>query len=409
MRVAYYSPLPPLRSGIADYSALLLPALRRRVDVTVARRRRPLFRNTDVALYHIGNDPNAHGWIVEALRRRPGVVVLHELVLHHLVVGLTLGRGDAAGYLAAMEREAGPSGRLLAHQVVEGKVAPPWETGPEEFPLAGEILELATGLIVHSHFVERWARELGYARPIWRIAMPAWPGVDVEPASLEGAPLIGSFGHLNAAKRIPQLLEAFARFHRSHPKARLLLVGPAAPGLDLRRRIEHVGLEDAVEWKDYVEESRLWSLLRAFDVFVGLRAPTMGETSAGAIRALSVGLPLVVSDVGWFSELPDEVALRISVDEHEVDTLVAALDLLASSEPTRAAMSEAARDYVRREHDLERSAEAYTAALERAAGGGAVTDSVLAEIAQAAADVGIGADSPELAEIAARVRETDAA
>ena len=91
MRVAYYSPLPPDRSGIADYSALLLPELERRVEVVVARRgkRAP---KADVGLYHVGNDPQAHAWIVEALRRRPGVVVLHEHVLHHLVAGLTLAR-----------------------------------------------------------------------------------------------------------------------------------------------------------------------------------------------------------------------------------------------------------------------------------------------------------------------------
>jgi len=33
VRVAYFSPLPPERSGIADYSALLLPALSRSIDV----------------------------------------------------------------------------------------------------------------------------------------------------------------------------------------------------------------------------------------------------------------------------------------------------------------------------------------------------------------------------------------
>ena len=71
MRVAYYSPLPPERSGIADYSALLLPALKQRMDVEVARPRRRLLRRTDVALYHVGNNPQAHGWIVDALRRRP--------------------------------------------------------------------------------------------------------------------------------------------------------------------------------------------------------------------------------------------------------------------------------------------------------------------------------------------------
>ena len=53
MKVAYYSPMPPSHSGIADYSALLLPALERRIEVAVVRRpgrRTP--RGTDLALYH---------------------------------------------------------------------------------------------------------------------------------------------------------------------------------------------------------------------------------------------------------------------------------------------------------------------------------------------------------------------
>ena len=44
--------------------------------------------------------------------------------------------------------------------------------------------------------------------------------------------------------------------------------------------------------------------MAACDAIVSLRSPTMGETSGSAIRALSLGKPLVVSDVGWFSELP---------------------------------------------------------------------------------------------------------
>src|SRR3954454_377858 len=69
---AYYSPLPPQRSGIADYSALLLPALERRIEVEVVRRGRTRPAATDVSLYHVGNDPDAHAWIVEALHRHAG-------------------------------------------------------------------------------------------------------------------------------------------------------------------------------------------------------------------------------------------------------------------------------------------------------------------------------------------------
>jgi hypothetical protein len=148
VKIAYYSPMPPERTGIADYSVLLLDALRGRVDVDVARRGKGA--RGDVSLYHLGNSPEAHGWILEALRREPGVVVLHDFVLHHLVAGLTLGRKDGPGYLAAMERDAGIAGRLLGLGVIDGCIPPLWEVRPEDFPLSGEVLDLATGLIVHS-------------------------------------------------------------------------------------------------------------------------------------------------------------------------------------------------------------------------------------------------------------------
>ena len=74
-----------------------------------------------------------------------------------------------------MERDHGLVGRLLAYAVLDNKLPPLWETRPEDFPLAGEVLQYATGLIVHSHYVEQRARETGYEGPIARIPHPAWP------------------------------------------------------------------------------------------------------------------------------------------------------------------------------------------------------------------------------------------
>jgi glycosyltransferase involved in cell wall biosynthesis len=397
VKVAYYSPLPPTRSGIADYSALLLPALAERIEVVVARpsrfRREP---RADVCLYHVGNDAEAHGWIVEALRRRPGVVVLHDFVLHHLVVGLTFGRGDMAGYLSAMEREAGLVGRLLGHAVLDNKIPPLWETRPEDFPLAGEVLQRATGLIVHSRYVEDRVRAIGFDGSIRRIAHPAWPDPGVEPASVAGAPVYGCFGNLTDGKRVPQLLRAFERLRQRHPDARLLLVGAASA------RLGSLDLPDGVVREDYVDEQRLWSLMKACDAVVSMRWPTMGETSGTAIRALGLGKPLVVSDVGWFSELPDEAATKVRVDEREEDTLLAALELLTDAS-VRASMGRAARELVEREHRLDRVAEAYAGALESLAGGRAVEERVLHEVALAGAEVGL--DSEDAAVLAARLRE----
>jgi glycosyltransferase involved in cell wall biosynthesis len=369
VRVGYYSPLPPERSGIADYSALLLPALREHVDVVVAERGEEPPAGVDVAVYHVGNNPEVHGWIVEALRRAPGVVVLHDFVLHHLVAGLTLARGDAGGYLDAMERDAGLPGRLLAHGVVDGSVPPLWSTRPEDFPLAGEVLDLAAGhgLIVHSDHVRERARAAGFAGPIKRVAMPVWPAPSFERAPLDGAPVVGSFGFLNTQKRIPQLLEAFAVLRARHPRARLVLVGPEAPGLALDRRIAALRLEGAVERHGYVDEQRYWSLLAACDLCVSLRWPTMGETSAGVIRALSVATPLVVSDVDAFRELPADVALKVAPDEREVPSLAAAMLALVEEPELRRRMSAAARTFVLREHDLRLAAGSYAEALAGAA------------------------------------------
>ena len=100
--------------------------------------------------------------------------MLHDFVLHHLVAGLTIGRRDGHGYLDAMEREGGVVGRLLGHGVLDKRIPPLWESRPEDFHLAGEVLDLATGLIVHSRYVEERARAAGYEGPVWRIPHPAW-------------------------------------------------------------------------------------------------------------------------------------------------------------------------------------------------------------------------------------------
>jgi glycosyltransferase involved in cell wall biosynthesis len=213
VKVAYFSPFPPERTGISEYSELLVPALGRRVELEVVPRGRTAPARAEVCLYHVGNNPDAHGWIVEALRKRPGLVVLHEFVLHHLVAGLTLGRGDGPGYLGAMQKDAGVVGRLLGHGVLDGVVPPLWEVRPEDFPLAGEVLEHAAkvGLVVHSRYVLERALAAGYDGPVWHIPHPAWPDPELEPARIEGGPVIGCFGNLNVSKRVPQLLEAFAR------------------------------------------------------------------------------------------------------------------------------------------------------------------------------------------------------
>jgi glycosyltransferase involved in cell wall biosynthesis len=409
MKVAYVSPLPPERSGIADYSALLLPALAGELEVEIVRRGRRLPRGAEVVLYHLGNDVEAHGWIVRLLERQRGVVVLHDFVLHHLMAGLTVGRGDGAAYLDLLEAEAGIAGRLLGHGVLDGRIPPLWESRPQDFPLVDSVLAQADGVIVHSSYVARHVRMRGYESPIWQIPHPAWevPRRRPFPLPSRDRTVVGCFGNLNATKRLPQLLEAVARLRADGCGVLLVLAGSVAPGLDLAERAARLGLE---EGKDLlllgrVGEDRLWDLVLASDICVTLRQPTMGETSGMAIRALSAGKPLVVSENGWFAELPDGVAAKVPVDEWEVDMLTAILTELCTKRSLRESLGRSALEYASREHGLERVAGLYAAALEEAAGGSAVTDEVARRIAEGLQAVGLDAADPEVAEVGARLAE----
>jgi glycosyltransferase involved in cell wall biosynthesis len=239
---------------------------------------------------------------------------------------------------------------------------------------------------------------------------PAWPDPHVEPVRIEGAPVFGAFGHINVTKRIPQLLSAFARVTRAHPDARLVLVGAESPGFDLDRRLQRLGADPrGVIREGFADEARLWSLITACDAVVSLRAPTMGETSGTAIRALVLGKPLVVSDIGWFSELPGDVALKVPADDDEVDILTAALELLVANAAVRSDLGTAARELARTVHRLDRVADLYVAALEEVTGGAAVEDAVLGDVARAASDVGIDPDAPEAAALARRLTEVELA
>jgi glycosyltransferase involved in cell wall biosynthesis len=292
---------------------------------------------------------------------------------------------------------------MLAHGVVDGLIEPLWAERAADFPLTMWVVEPAQGIIVHSRYAEERLRELGFRMPVWRVPMPAWPLPAVEASRSSEAPVIGCFGHLNREKRIPQLLDAFARVRQRHPGLRLVLGGSVASGIDLPGLVSSRNLEDAVIRHDYLGEQELWEEIAGTDVLVSLRSPTMGETSGMVVRALSLGKPLVVSDVGSFVEIPDNVAAKVPVDETETEALERILEELVTDPGLRSRMGEAAAEWGRTEHDLDRSADLYVAALEEAAGLRQVEEAVLRDVASAAADLGIDAASPELAEVGDRL------
>ena len=149
MRVAFFSPLPPARSGIADYSEALIESLKPLVELGVLSSPSQSYDSArfDIALYQVGNNGH-HGFVYETALRHPGVVVMHESNLHHLIADLTIKRGDWDAYLRECEHEGGAAARAFAERVRK------LEVGSARRPLPIASLAVSRGVVVHSRLSE---------------------------------------------------------------------------------------------------------------------------------------------------------------------------------------------------------------------------------------------------------------
>src|ERR1039457_5651510 len=216
MRVAFFSPLPPARSGIADYSEALIQSLKPLVDLEVFSGGHQPFdpARFDIALCHVGNN-GYHGFVYETALRYPGVVGMHESNLHHLMADLTIKRGDWDAYLRECEYEGGASALAFAERVRKLEVGPDYEG----VPMTKRLLAASRGVVVHSRFMRQEMRAAGFAGPTAVIPHGAWiphadrNGFRHKLGLDEATPLVGNFGipkALQAHRRPPALLPPLA-------------------------------------------------------------------------------------------------------------------------------------------------------------------------------------------------------
>jgi glycosyltransferase involved in cell wall biosynthesis/SAM-dependent methyltransferase len=366
MRVAFFSPLPPCRSGIADYSETLIGHLEPLVELVVfADADRPFDPSEfDIALYHLGNNPY-HGFVYEAALRHPGVVVMHESNLHHLIADLTIRRNDWDAYLRECEYEGGQDALDHALRVRALEVGPDYEG----VRMTSRVLESALGVIVHSRFMVDEMYTSGFGGPIARIPHGAWiPAADRNARRYrlgldEATPLIGIFGFLKPYKRIAESLRAFRRLLRVVPAAKMVLVGEPHPEFPLQSLIQSLGLSAAVRVMGFAPIEDFTGYMAACDIVLNLRYPTVGESSGSLLRALGLGKAVLVSDVGAFQEFPDDVCLKVPVGAGEEDLIFEYLNLLASRPDVARALGERAARYVKEECNWDRVACMYASFL----------------------------------------------
>jgi glycosyltransferase involved in cell wall biosynthesis/SAM-dependent methyltransferase len=363
LRIAFFSPMPPSKSGIADYSEALVQELSKRADVDVFSSAEKRFDPSlfDACLYHVGNNPH-HDFVYETALRHPGFVVMHEANLHHLVAHVTITRNDWDAYEAECEYDGGPVALEFAHRVRR------LETGPdyEGVPMTRRLLNASKAVIVHSDFVARLTRKQGFSGPIATIPHGAWLPGQTNPLAVrhelgldESTPLIGAFGHIKPYKRIAESLRAFRRLVKLEPRARMILVGEPHPEFPVDQLIRTLGLRENVRLIGFARIEKFVEYMGACDIILNLRYPTVGETSGSLQRALGLGKAVIVSDVGSFSELSDEICLKVPPGAGEEDLIFEYLNVLVAKPDLARAMGSCARDWVAKECNWGAVAERY--------------------------------------------------
>jgi glycosyltransferase involved in cell wall biosynthesis len=373
--------MPPQQTGIADYSVALLPYLAEEwgqievftegaatgvkpdVGVYALDCLPERWSEYDFTIYHIGNNALFHKAIYRLSLRYPGITVLHDFFLHHLVAGLTITNRheDFPAYLREMAYARGTVGVEWAY-----RAARDWSEMPLfEWPLNGRLLDVSLGTLVHSRFA---LREILKRRPDLRAAyVPAPVGLEEPPplsrAELgwpEDAFILIIAGMPNVAKQLGLVLRSVELLLDTYPRLYCAFVGnlnielPSVAQSPVGGRVLRVG---------YVPDlARFLAFMKASDVVVNLRYPTVGEASALTLRALWLGKPVIISDGGWYADLPDEVSLKLTHTGNEgadAEQLAELIRRLLDAPALRARMGEAGRAYVVREHHPRRVAAAY--------------------------------------------------
>jgi SAM-dependent methyltransferase/glycosyltransferase involved in cell wall biosynthesis len=391
MKLAYFSPLGPQRSGISDYSEELLPQLAAGAEITLFvdgfqplnreltsrfevrdyRRQRSSLRELerfDAVVYQMGNDHRYHAGILEAMKRRSGVVVFHDFALQDFFLGLARDRDDLRLYLDEVEICHGQRARNEAGEALARGALPALLARPIEFPLNCRIANSAEGIIVHSEWSRARFTAIAPTVPIARIAMPVKLPANSRPHSSSVEEVkIASFGLITPGKGIEQSLRALSVLKKTH-RFRYSLVGETNPYFDVREMVRRYGMEDCVEITGHVTLEEFKRRIDETDIALNIRERNVGETSASLCRLMAAGVCSVVAEAGWYAELPNDAVVKIPLDPQSDKLLLAYLERLIEDQSLRTRIGENARRYALDEHSLERGAANYLAFIREVIG-----------------------------------------
>ncbi len=361
-KIAWFSPRVPEHSEIAKNTERLEGELRRRFDARFFAERPAGFHEpaadrfyaaplgyipdellltlneVDVPIYNLGNHPDffAKTWFL--CQHKPGIVILHDLKLHHFFEGIYRERlHDQKQYLAFMEEYYGTpgveAGRLYWQQHLSiGFMA-------EHFPMTAWGVRNALAVIVHTQpTLDVIERETGLPAVLSALPYDARPSSGSVAGSGEAPdpsrPVrIAIFGYLNVNRRVIEFFHALAAMEE-RGQFEVHLFGTLLQRYedDVKRDVAALGLREQVTFHGYVAEEALDAGLAGCDLAVNLRYPTMGEASASQLRIWNHALPTLVTQIDGYAAMPEEAVSFVRPDHEREDIQGHLRDFLARPE-----------------------------------------------------------------------------
>jgi glycosyltransferase involved in cell wall biosynthesis len=355
MKLNWFSPLPPAKTGIARYTADLLPALTARAEVTLWTEQdewdaslndlapvrhydpdRMCWRDVndaDLSIYHIGNNHHFHLAPWQVSRWHPGLVVLHDLHLHHFFAGVFHAHlHDREAYLAQMQSYYGEQGRQDGEAFWSGKLD--GDEMAQRYTLHRLVTDEALGVLVHTAgaFAAFGAKD---DPPVIHAPLPYVPA----PRNLSRRTTnrdrhskrrLIVFGYLGSNRRLETVLKALAAMP-DRDRFRLDICGEIWNEQSVREQVQSAGIENLVRLRGYVPDAELTKALNQVDLAINLRNPTMGEASLSQLQIWDHALPSLVTRLGWYATLPADTVAFVRPDRETSDITLHLRRFLADS------------------------------------------------------------------------------
>ncbi len=360
MTIGYHAPPSGAPTGVADYAATLLTALRESAPANALVERDAT--RADLHVYHLGNNRLHTGIYARALET-PGIVVLHDAVLHHFMLG-ALPRDQYVNEFAYNYGEMEPAYR---RGTVARRASSAVDPRYFRYAMLRRVAEAALAVIVHNPGAASIAREHG-ARNV-HIVPHFFEPREIPNAFAtarfrqhlgiaSGAVLFGVFGYLRETKRVLPCIRAFLRLHAVRPNTALLIAGEAVSG-DLGRLLAIEAAHPAIRRLGHLSDADFRIAAAAVDCCLNLRYPAAGETSGIAIRLMGMGKPVIVTEGPETAQIPEAACLRVPAGVDEEAVLLDQMALIAGFPEIRRRISDQGAAHVRVGHSLENAAMRY--------------------------------------------------